>query len=92
MPHGTRHRVTGILNPGRRLAVLRVDGGGRWRLDLPACVGAHYGHRVIVDGVRDGFDVLLVERMWNGDSGDEIVLRVSSASTLLNWVADLFRK
>jgi hypothetical protein len=64
MPRGTRHRLTGLLFEGTRDPVLRVDGGGEWRLDLDRPYRALLGRRVVVDGVRSGFDLLAVERIW----------------------------
>jgi hypothetical protein len=67
MPHGTKHEETGWLNERDDSWSLRRDGGGEWRLDLGyrAWLQARRltGRRVRLVGVRDGFDLLAVERI-----------------------------
>lgn len=67
MPRGTAHDETGWLNERDGRWSLRRDGGGEWRLDLGllATIKARrlVGRRVRVRGVRDGFDLLAVERI-----------------------------
>lgn len=58
MPRGTMHTVEGLLLGGAIYPVLRVDGGGQWRLDLPRAMRRYIGRRVRVTGVRSGFDML----------------------------------
>lgn len=64
MPIGTHHTETGWLNEHNGQLVLRVDGGGRWRLDVGLILSWQarrlLGKRVRVEGVRDGFDLLVV--------------------------------
>lgn len=64
MPIGTHHVEIGWLNEDDGHLVLRVDGGGRWRLDAGLILGWRtrrlVGKRVRVEGVRDGFDLLAV--------------------------------
>lgn len=67
MPQGTRHELVGRLREIDGRWSLRPDDGGEWRLD----VGLRFswrarrlaGGRVRVIGVRDGFDLLAVERL-----------------------------
>ena len=47
----------------RRGLVLEADGGGEWALDAPASAVKLIGLRVVVEGVRSGFDRLDVERI-----------------------------
>lgn len=85
MPRGTRHRLTGLLLEGARDPVLRVDGGGEWRLD---CDRRHLhllGRRVVVEGVRDGFDLLSVERIWQFGTA-EPVRRTGLIATLMGML------
>ncbi|AGH50165.1 hypothetical protein G432_12220 [Sphingomonas sp. MM-1] len=63
MPRGTRHEITGILLEQRGELVLEVAGGGTWRLDAGWKARRLLGMRVNVVGVRDGFDLLAVERI-----------------------------
>lgn len=64
MPMGTRHRVTGRLMDSKRGLILEVDDGGVYALDADRGARKLLGHRVIVEGVRSGFDRLDVE--WIG--------------------------
>lgn len=63
MPRGTRHEITGILLEQRGELVLEVAGGGTWRLDAGWKARRLLGTRVKVVGIRDGFDLLGVERI-----------------------------
>lgn len=67
MPRGTCHIVTGILRPGRWGYSLEVDGGGIWQLDVRRSARKLLGQRVTVEGIRSGFDLLDVERIWLAD-------------------------
>ena len=59
MSRGTVYDVTGHLNRGEAmLPILRVDGGGTWRLDTAHSLTALYGKRVRVVGTRADFDLL----------------------------------
>ena len=58
MPLGTDHSEEGLLLRDGRALVLRIDGGGEWRLDAPIASERMVGQRVIVEGRRDGFDLL----------------------------------
>lgn len=58
MPRGTTHNIDGLLLSGNFYPVLRVDGGGQWRLDLPAKFRKLIGKRVRVEGTRSEFDML----------------------------------
>lgn len=65
MPIGSHHELTGRLNQGDGQVILRIDGGGTWRLELkptPA-VTELLGHRVRVREVREGFDLLVVSSL-----------------------------
>jgi hypothetical protein len=68
MPRGTRHIITGTLLPGiGHLYFLEVIGGGSWQLDMCRRNDRLIGHLVTVEGIRSGFDLLDVERIWTGD-------------------------
>lgn len=43
--------------------ILRRDDGGVWRLDGPRWLREHVGRRVVVTGVRTGFDRMEVEAL-----------------------------
>jgi len=63
MPRGAAHEETGILLDGGVYPILKIDGGGQWRLD-PSCRYRHLiGQRVRVFGTRADFDVLDVKRI-----------------------------
>ena len=63
MPRGTHHELEGLLLGNGLLPVLRGDGGGEWRLDLPNRYRKLIGRRLRVWGVRSDFDILDVERL-----------------------------
>jgi hypothetical protein len=60
MPLGTTHTPEGLLLTERGALVLRLDGGGCWRLAADADVYQRVGQRVRIEGVRTGFDLLEV--------------------------------
>ena len=62
MPLGTSHIEEGILQIEKDRLVLRLDGGGRWRLSADAAVYQLVGRRVRINGVRIGFDLLDVAK------------------------------
>lgn len=64
MPKGTVHLVEGTLGFDRYTHILRVDGGGRWQLDIGRSVRSLIGKRVMVRGTRAGFDLLDVTKIW----------------------------
>jgi hypothetical protein len=66
MPMGTRHRLTGLLLESARGLILELDDGGVYALDTDHKARKLLGHRVIVEGVRSGFDRLDVE--WIGSA------------------------
>ena len=63
MPIGATVEETGLLLREGRHVVLALDGGGRWRLDLPRRGMALLGQRVWIEGARSGFDLVDVSRM-----------------------------
>ncbi len=67
MPRGTRHELIGRLREIDGRWSLRPDEGGEWRLDVGLLLSWRArrlaGNRVRVIGVRDGFDLLAVERL-----------------------------
>ncbi len=64
MPRGTRETLTGILLDGSGpFPVLKVPGGGEWQLEVTQRWRHLLGKRVLVTGVRDGFDILAVDRI-----------------------------
>jgi hypothetical protein len=58
MPRGARYDLEGLLLAGNVYPVLRIDGGGQWRLDLPWRYHKLIGRRVRVTGARSEFDML----------------------------------
>jgi hypothetical protein len=61
MPLGTSHSEKGLLLKENGQPVLQRDDGGRWRLEAGAELDGWLGRRVIISGIRTGFDLLLVE-------------------------------
>ncbi|WP_309547047.1 DUF5818 domain-containing protein [Sphingomonas sp. SUN039] len=57
------HTVDGLLLSGSPLPVLRVDGGGEWRLDMASRFYKLIGRRVRVTGTRGDFDLLNVTQV-----------------------------
>ena len=82
MPRGTRHRLTGLLRPGKLGPVLQIDDGGEWQLDCDRHYAHLLGSRVVVDGVRSDFDLLSVERIWQHGT-PEPAPRTSILTTIL---------
>lgn len=58
---GTRYRLEGLLLMADRGPVLQIDDGGVWALDLFPELRIHAGRRVLVEGIRTGFDRIDVE-------------------------------
>ncbi|KTW01150.1 hypothetical protein NS355_01705 [Sphingomonas yabuuchiae] len=71
MPIGTKHQVVGRLSLGTAGWLLCADGGGTWRLDLNLrtwwLVRRWVGQRVVLSGIREGFDTLSVKRIERCD-------------------------
>lgn len=69
MPRGTRHIVAGTLQWDQRNHTHRLDleGGAFWFVDIVGRTGHLIGRRVTVEGVRAGFNLLDVDRIWQGD-------------------------
>jgi hypothetical protein len=64
MPKGTVHIESGLLVEDGPAFYLRRDDGGHWRLDaLPRKASKWLGRRVMIEGERDGFDLLAVRRV-----------------------------
>ncbi|MBZ9648448.1 MULTISPECIES: DUF5818 domain-containing protein [Sphingomonadaceae] len=63
MPRGSEHDLTGILLENGFYPILRTPGGGEWRLDITKRHKHLFGTRVRVIGVRDGFDLLAVQKI-----------------------------
>jgi hypothetical protein len=64
MPRGTLHIEHGLLVQQGPAMCLRRDEGGHWRLDaVPARARKWLGRRVIIEGERDGFDLLAVRQI-----------------------------
>lgn len=63
MPRGSEHDLTGILLEKGFYPILRMPGGGEWRLDITKRHKHLFGTRVRVVGVRDGFDLLAVQKI-----------------------------
>ena len=56
--------ATGMLVQSDDCLVLRVAGGGHWKLDDHGGVAALLGRQVEVKGSRSSFDALACERIW----------------------------
>lgn len=63
MPLGTTHVEEGLLQLDKDRLMLRLDGGGRWRLSADATAYPLAGGRVRINGVRIGFDLLDVRNV-----------------------------
>jgi hypothetical protein len=61
---GTRYRLEGLLLTSDRGLVLQIDDGGVWALDADPDHYAQVSRRVVVEGIRCGFDRIDVE--WIG--------------------------
>jgi hypothetical protein len=68
MPLGKRHRETGLLMTSARGLILEVDGGGVYALDADPDAAKYLGHRVTIEGVRNGFDRLDVDWIGKADA------------------------
>jgi Protein of unknown function (DUF5818) len=64
MSLGSHHRFEGLLMTSARGLVLSVADGGVWALETDANARKFLGQRVIVEGVRSGFD--RIDIMWIG--------------------------
>lgn len=58
---GTRYRLEGLMLIAERGAVLQMDDSGVWALDIFPEQRIHAGRRVLVEGIRSGFDRIDVE-------------------------------
>lgn len=63
MPLGTIHSETGLLLSEGANLILQRDLGGRRRLNVDVDVVPLLGQRVLVEGIRSGFDLLDVSRV-----------------------------
>lgn len=63
---GTRYRLEGLLLTSDRGLVLKIDDGGVWALDADPDHFAQAGRRVVVEGIRSGFDRIDVEWIGSG--------------------------
>jgi Protein of unknown function (DUF5818) len=63
---GSHHRLEGLLMTSARGLVLSLENGGVWALDTDADAKKLLGQRVIVEGVRSGFD--RIDVAWMGPS------------------------
>jgi hypothetical protein len=64
MSIGSHHRLEGLLMTSARGLVLSLADGGVWALDTDANAKRFLGQRVIVEGVRSGFD--RIDVAWIG--------------------------
>lgn len=63
MHRPTRHELEGILLENGLHPILRMHGGGEWRLEIMKRHSHLLGTRVKVTGTRDGFDLLAVDHI-----------------------------
>lgn len=61
---GTRYRLAGLLLTSARGLVLQMNDGGVWALDIDSRAQSYAGRRVVIEGVRSGFNRIDVE--WIG--------------------------
>jgi hypothetical protein len=61
---GTRYRLEGLLQTTARGFMLHMEDGGVWVLEADPEAHAYAGRRVIIEGVRSGFDRIDVD--WIG--------------------------
>lgn len=61
---GTRYRLEGLLLTSKRGLILHIDDGGVWALAASPELQVQAGQRVVVEGIRSGFDRIDVE--WVG--------------------------
>jgi hypothetical protein len=62
MPRNSTQKEIGLLVTDGAQLFLRRDDGGHWRLDAPASIRKFIGNRITIEAVRDGVDLLVVER------------------------------
>lgn len=63
MARGERTIISGLLLDDGCSLVLRTDDGGTWRLEAMQSHAGLVGCRVMVTGIRDGFDLIAVMRI-----------------------------
>lgn len=80
MATGDRHVETGLLSHGCKGLSLHMDDGGIWQLDISPSARRYLGHRVTIEGVRAGFDVI-----------DVICLRLPDDPPAINRISLLYR-
>lgn len=89
--------ATGMLVRSDNCLVLRVAGGGHWKLDDHGGVAALLGRQVEVEGSRSRFDALLCERIWlagEAPPGRRHTVRIEFALVagllILGYISPLF--
>lgn len=91
MPLWTRYIVEGRLTRRYGGLALAVDDGGIWRLEYLRRYDHLLGKRVRVDGTRDGFDLLAVNRLsLLGPDSKPLVIhedRLRRAGRVLRYVS-----
>jgi len=60
---GTKHTLEGVVRRENGYLVLDTGGGGKWRLEGIWRPNKYLGKAVVIEGVRDGFDLLYVKRI-----------------------------
>lgn len=64
MPRGTHEELTGVLMDSDGFhPVLKMPEGGEWRLEVTKRWRHLLGTQVTVAGLRDGFDLIAVDRI-----------------------------
>lgn len=64
MPVSQPIRETGFLVDSAQGPLLKVSGGGMWRIEPSRAVNRLIGEHVKVEGTRAGFNDLACERIW----------------------------
>jgi hypothetical protein len=66
MSIGSHHRLEGLLMTSARGLLLSLADGGVWAFDSDATARQFLGQRVIIEGIRSGFD--RIDVVWIGPS------------------------
>ena len=85
MPRGTRYALAGTLRWTRFGYALEMDDGGVWRLDVGSGVKRLIDRAVRIEGIRSGFDLLDVQRIWAEGDLRPASLRERLAAWFSRW-------
>jgi Protein of unknown function (DUF5818) len=74
MPKGSQYVVAGQLRRGKHGYELEVEGGGFWVLDIWRNPEKMLGATVRVRGLRSGFNLLDVSKIWYADDPEPLTI------------------